>query len=306
MSQSGANYAAPVPAPASADGLGGTTKDAAGSSRSNVNAAIPPASAPSAHHLVRTGDLSLLVARGAVMSTVARITTITNGLGGYVVSSSLGAGSGGSPATPEPQPLSDQGSSAVGGATTSSTAAGPYATLTVRVPEQDFDAAVSRFADLGTVQSISTSSQDVTSQYVDLQARLSHYRAVEHRLVRFLAATHTIGEMLTVQDRLDRAQLTIEQLSAQLKSLRETTTFGTLSIFVSEKSRHVVSSSKASFGGTLKHSLVLVGRAARASAIALAALLPFLVVFGAIGLAAWYVTRRRRRRRQGAQPTLPA
>jgi hypothetical protein len=37
------------------------------------------------------------------------------------------------------------------------------------------------------------------------------------------------------------------------------------------------------------------------------ALLPFIAVFGAIAVAAWYVVRRvRRNRRQTVQPSLPA
>ena len=59
----------------------------------------------------------------------------------------------------------------------------PTPSLVVRVPEQYFDTAIKRFSRLGEVQSVSTSSEDVTSQYVDLQARLHHYRAVERRLV---------------------------------------------------------------------------------------------------------------------------
>ena len=53
--------------------------------------------------------------------------------------------------------------------------------------------------------------------------------------MRFLDATDNINQMLAVQDRIDKVQLTIEQLSAQLKSLRETTTYGTLSVFLREK-----------------------------------------------------------------------
>ena len=62
---------------------------------------------------------------------------------------------------------------------------------------------------------MTTSSEDVTSQYVDRQARLRHYRAVERRLVGFLQETTTVNQMLAVQDRIDQVQLTIEELSAQ-------------------------------------------------------------------------------------------
>jgi hypothetical protein len=181
--------------------------------------------------------------------------------------------------------------------------------MTLRVPERLFDGAIKRFAKLGDVQSISTSSEDVTAQYVDLQARLRHFRAVERRLVGFLAETTNVNQMLTVQDRIDEVQLTIEQLSAQLTSLRETTTYGTLSIFVREKGVPQAGSIDPSdtFAGTLWNSVKLLGHGARVTGLVLTALLPFIVVFGGVGLVAWYVVRRvRRGRRQTAPPTLPA
>jgi len=275
----------------------------------NIAAAVPPASALSVHYLLRTGDLSLLVTRGTLLSTVDRITAMTQGIGGYVMSSALGSESPSVPGPVEPFPLDSGTASSMQAEPPKSAGAHPYAALTVRVPESSFDTAVKRFAALGDVQSVSTSSEDVTSQYVDLQARLHHYRAVESRLVRFLAATGNVSQMLAVQDRIDNVQLTIEQLSAQLKSLRETTAYGTLSIFLREKGTLQAGASDPSdtFTGTLLHSIKVLGHGARVTGLVLTALLPFVVVFGGIGLVVWFVARRvRRGHRRPAQPSLPA
>jgi hypothetical protein len=297
-------------APASGSGSVAGATQKSGAAGDGINAAVPPATAPSAHYLVRTGDLSLLISRGTLLSTVDRVRAMTTGMGGYVLSSAIGSDSPGVSGAPEPQPLDAQTTSSLGDAQAQTTiGTNPYATLTVRVPEQDFDIALKRFATVGDVQSVSTSSQDVTSQFVDLKARLRHYGAVERRLVRFLGATTNVNQMLSVQDRIDAVQLTIEQLSAQLKSLSETTTYGTLSVFLSEKGapRPGAIDSSDSFAGTLWHSLKVLGHGARISGLFLTALLPFVVVFGGIGLAAWYVTRRvRRGRRKPVQPSAPA
>ncbi len=134
----------------------------------------------------------------------------------------------------------------------------------MRVPETSFDAAVRRFAALGHVESASTSSEDVTSQFVDLQARLQHYQSVERRLVRFLAQTGTISQMLAIQDRIDQTQLTIEQLNAELKSMREQTSYGTLTVSLTEKgSHHVVAAASTGFIGRFLHSAAVIGRGAR-------------------------------------------
>ena len=275
----------------------------------DVAAAVPPASALSAHHLLRTGDLSLLVARGTLLSSVDRIAALTVGMGGYVMSSALGSESPSMPGPVEPLPLDAETVPSAGDRPATTIGTNPYAALTVRVPESSFDAAVKRFAALGDVQSVSTSSEDVTSQYVDLQARLRHYRAVERRLVRFLDATDNVNQMLAVQDRIDNVQLTIEQLSAQLKSLRETTTYGTLSVFLREKGTPQAGAIDPTdtFGGTLLNSIKVLGHGARVTGLVLTALLPFVVVFGGIGFVVWFAVRRLRRgRRLPAPPSLPA
>jgi len=199
---------------------------------------------------------------------------------------------------------SDGGASAAG--SVASPGAQPYASLVVRVPEQLFDTAIKRFSRIGDVQSASTSSEDVTSQYVDLRARLRHYRAVERRLLAFLQQTTTVNQMLAVQDRIDKVQLTIEELTAQLKSLHETTAYGTLSVYITEKdSTPAAIHASDSFGGTFWNSVRLLGNGARVTALALTALAPFVVVLGGVAAAVWYVVRRRRNRRQAA-PGLPA
>jgi hypothetical protein len=269
-------------------------------------AAVPPASAPSAHYLLRTGDLALLVARGDLLPTVDRIKGMTVAMGGYVMSSAVGSQAGG---PIEPMPLDDVAvSSPEGGeGSVSATYTDPYASLVVRVPEELFETAIKRFSKLGDVQSVSTSSEDVTSQYVDVQARLRHFRAVERRLVGFLQETTTVNQMLAVQDRIDQVQLTIEELTAQIKSLRESTSYGTLSVYVSEKDATAAIHAGNTFGGTFWNSVELLGHGARVTALVLTALVPFIVVFGAVAVVVWLAVRRlRKARRQAAQPTLPA
>lgn len=263
---------------------------------------IPAASAQGPHYLLRNGALGLQVPRGTLLSAVNRITALTAGLNGYVVSSSVGS-------EPIPWP---QASGATGSTSQSSgdqpvaSSGSGYATVIVRVPGVLFDTALQRFAAAGTVQSVSTSSDDVTSQYVDLRARLQHYRAVERRLVSFLGATTNVNQALEVQDRINNVQLTIEELTAQFKELRQTTTYGTITVSLTERGRHVTTTATTSFWGTFRHSLSLLARGARDTALAIVAVLPFVLVLGGLGLAGWAAARRYRRRRPPAEPSVPA
>ena len=295
--------AEPAAEPVMGDDAGAASKSALDGR--DFAAAVPPASAPSAHYLLRTGDLSLLVEKGQVLPAVDRIKAMTTAIGGYVMSSAVGSQAGG---PIEPMPLDDVAvSSPEVGQGSATVLSDPYASLVVRVPEQLFETALRRFSKLGKVQSVSTSSEDVTAQYVDLQARLRHFRAVERRLVGFLQETTTVNQMLAVQDRIDQVQLTIEELTAQLKSLKETTSYGTLSVYLAERDASAAVHAGNTFGGTFRNSIELLGHGARVTALVITALVPFIVVFGAVAVVVWIVVRHlRRSRRQAAQPTLPA
>lgn len=274
----------------------------------SISGAVPPASAASAHHLLRTGDLSLLVVRGTLLSAVDRVKSMTTAMNGYVMSSALGSQPSDIAMAVDPVSMEVLDSPPDGERVASTALENPYASLVVRVPERLFETAIKRFSKLGEVQGASTSSEDVTAQYVDLQARLRHFRAVERRLLGFLSETSNVSQMLAVQDRIDKVQLTIEELSAQLKSLRETTTYGTLSVYLSVKDGTTATvHASDTFGGTFWKSVKLLGHGARVTGLVLTALLPFIVVFGGIGLVAWYALRRMRRgRRHAAPPTIPA
>lgn len=285
---------------------GAATQSSPGTAGSEGISTLPAAMSPSGHYLMRTGNLSLLIDDGSLLRVVDRITAMTDGMGGYVVASTIGS----DPAWPTvPQPLDDTPVQSGGGdqLALSNDRGDGYASMTVRVPERSFDVALRRYASLGKIESVTTSSDDVTSQYVDLTARLRHYRAVERRLLRFLAATESVPQMLAVQDRIDKVQLTIEQLSAELKSLREVTTFSTLTVSLREKGGQQAAAATASFGGTFWHSMKLLVRGARITALAITAVLPFAVVAVAIGGGVWLVARKMRRgRATPSQPTLPA
>ena len=166
--------------------------------------------------LVRTGEMTVTVARGKLPEAAARIVGLTTGYGGYVLTSQI--------STPD-------------------SSAAPYADITVRVPANVYDAAIQRFGALGRVQGVQTSATDVTGQYVDLHARLDQARRVDQRLLGFLARTTTVTEALAVQARIDATELKVEQLAGQLKALREQVTYGTLTVSVTERGAHHVAES---------------------------------------------------------------
>ena len=231
--------------------------------------------------LVRNGQISLAVDKGAVPGTVARIIGLTDSMGGYIVSTYMGTMS-----PDQPYPM---GEPTDGGGDYQTmmkpTDGDPYAMITVRVPARNFDEAIARLSRLGTVEQLTTSSDDVTGQMIDLRARLRHFNAVEARLLGYLAQTTTISETLRVQDRLDEVQLQIEQLEGQLNAMDETVSFSMLSVSVAENDAVVVAAQKsaAGFTGRFMHSLRLIGHGAQVTFVAFGALIPFAVLAIVVG-----------------------
>jgi anti-sigma factor RsiW len=116
-----------------------------------------------------------------------------------------------------------------------STGSGRTLTATLRVPADQLDATLTEVKTLGRVESESQSGQDVTSQYVDLQARLSNARNTEQRLTDLLRnRTGKLSDVLEVEQALDRVRGEIEQMEAERKNMSNQVSYATLNATIAE------------------------------------------------------------------------
>lgn len=110
------------------------------------------------------------------------------------------------------------------------------ATITVKVPAERFDAVLNAVGKLAiTVESREVKGEDVTDQYVDLQARLKNLQTVESRYVQFLQAARSITESLTVSDRLADVQGQIEQTQGRINLLEQSSALSTITVTLRTK-----------------------------------------------------------------------
>jgi len=108
------------------------------------------------------------------------------------------------------------------------------ASLTIRVPSNRFGDALQALKSLdGEIQTSGVSAQDVTDQFVDLQARLTAKQAEEQRYIAILNRANTIDEILKVDASLGSVRTQIEQLTAQINSIKGRTEFSTISMSIS-------------------------------------------------------------------------
>lgn len=155
--------------------------------------------------VVKSGDVQLQVHEGGVNDAYTRAMGIAREFGGYIASSS-----------------------------TSNQPGGSTAMVLLKVPAGRFEEAVDRLHGLGEVKSLSISGQDVSAQYVDLQARIANLEAQRDQLRTLMTQAKTVQETMAIQDRLFSVTQQIEQLKGQLQMLETKTSYGTLSLTISD------------------------------------------------------------------------
>jgi hypothetical protein len=178
------------------------------------------------------------------------------------------------------------------------------ASLTIRVPSSRFGDALQQLKSLeGEIQTSGVSAQDVTDQFVDLQARLTAKQAEEQRYIAILNRANTIDEILKVDASLGNVRTQIEQLTAQINSIKNRTEFSTISMSISTLSALPGDTSPKAWDPAKT-----VGRALAALGAMLqvfADVVIWLIVFGWLPLLAFAVLIFAARIRRPAAPTTP-
>src|SRR2546430_3850275 len=178
------------------------------------------------------------------------------------------------------------------------------ATLTIRVPSSRFGDALQQLKSLeGEVQTSGVSAQDVTDQFVDLQARLTAKQAEEQRYIAILNRANTIDEILKVDASLGSVRTQIEQLTAQINSIKNRTDFSTISMSISTLSVLPGDTTTKAWdpSKTVGRALAALG----AMMQVFADLVIWLIVFGWLPLIAFAVLIFAARMRRPAAPTAP-
>jgi hypothetical protein len=171
-------------------------------------------------------------------------------------------------------------------------------TVVLRVPAESFEAALGDLKALGSVKAEELSGEDVTAQFVDLEARLRNWEAQEEVLLGLMERATTIQESITVQRTLQEVQLAIEEIRGRLRVLEDQTAMSTITVSMSEPG---VSPAKPGDGVpsiSEAWNLALDGFVTVISTVVIT--LGYVVPIGLIALAAWLVLRRIRPRKRMA------
>lgn len=215
-----------VPAPGQAANAGGSASGLAGQ---NAQALPPLGPLPSVDRMiVKTGSVTLQVTELA--AAVQRVNAAIAGIpGAYVAASSTSYRA-------EPKPIDQTASSQtregiiVPPRPEPVPAPGQTATLTLKVPVDAFGELMIRLRDLGTPLSEQVGTQEVTEEYVDLEAQVRNLEATEQQYIRFLERTQRIEELLPIQQRLTEVRNQIERLRGRMTLLQRRADSSTITV----------------------------------------------------------------------------
>jgi len=95
--------------------------------------------------------------------------------------------------------------------------------ISIRVPAGDFGNIMSVIAQLAVdVTSQTSSSQDVTEEYVDLTSQLKNLQATEQQLLRIMEKADKVDDILNVEKELSTVRGQIEQTQGRMQYLEKT------------------------------------------------------------------------------------
>ena len=108
----------------------------------------------------------------------------------------------------------------------------PRASITIRVPAERLEEAIA-FIEAESDRlplNKSIQSQDVTSEYTDLESRLKNLEAAESQLMEIMASANKTEDVLSVFEQLTRVREQIEVIKGQIKYIDESARLSAISV----------------------------------------------------------------------------
>lgn len=261
-----------------ASGAGGTATSAVASSQPGPSGKAADASEPGSVNrpvvqsraVIRRGEVSLVTKE--MNRARAQIDDLLGRHGGYLASEDTSNDRAGRPAE---------------------------SVLVLRVPEPSFDEVMTELTRIGKTEQAHRSSEDVTTEVIDVNARVATQAASIARLRQFLRQTRNVDDMIRLEAEIASREATLESLVAQQKYLSDETAMSTVTVRLRTPATpppappHHTGFLAGLQSGWAALEEVLVG-----AATVTGAALPFLVVFAVLGVPAWLVLRTAARRRR--------
>ncbi len=109
-----------------------------------------------------------------------------------------------------------------------------YATITVRVPDTSLEGFVNDASGIGNVTQKTTSTRDVTLNYVDTESKKEMYKAEQESLLALLEKAETIEDITYLTQRLTEVRYNIESMESSLRVYDDLVDYATVNFTINE------------------------------------------------------------------------
>jgi hypothetical protein len=217
-------------------------------------------------------DASLTIETDSPTDGLRRITSIAETNGGFIVTSDFKHNDGGAQARPT-----------------------QTVTVVARVPSSRFDSALDQIHGVGSrVISEKVSGQDVSEEYLDLEARLRTKKALEAQFLDIMKQARKVSDALEVQSQLGDVRTEIERLEGRRRFLENQAALSTITTTLQMP---IIAATTSGFGTTIKRAFGDAVDTAASIVLfviqAVIVLVPIAIFFGLPGWVVWRMVRRR-------------
>jgi hypothetical protein len=176
------------------------------------------------------------------------------------------------------------------------------ATLTGQVPPAAFARTLASVDGIGRVTARRVSGQDVSEEFVDLEARIRNLERHEGQLLGFMGKAQKVADLLSLEGELSRVRGEIEQASGRLRFLRARVDMATIQVVLTRTPAARPADGFAAARRQVRDAFEAGWRLAFGLTVAVVALAAQLSPFALALGAAWLLYRRLGSRRPAAMP----
>jgi hypothetical protein len=123
--------------------------------------------------------------------------------------------------------------------------------LTLRIPAEEFTAVMDAVGDLGTVDNKSVSRVDVTTQVLDLDARIAVLQTSVGRMNQLLSEAESVSDLIAAEGALAERQGQLDSLVSQRDYLKDQVTMSTITVTIAGSAPTPLTTLWATVGGVI-------------------------------------------------------
>lgn len=170
--------------------------------------------------------------------------------------------------------------------------------FTIRIPKKNFDEFLNKISTISNILQKQVNGEDITSKYIDTEARLKTLNVREERVLELLKKATKLEDVLQLEKELSNIRYEIENLTGSLKKMDNLVELTTVNIEVIEVSQitKVEGMPKSIWQKTalvFKQSLNSLGTILQGLYLFIIGLIPYLVIIIPIGFIVYKVYRKK-------------